>query len=1078
LPNPLDMLTAPSDDDSGTLPVVSAPRYQVWPERMIRGAGSALNTGVDVATSGVNRLTDVLMGMPEGLMQSVVSGTTLAGDVASGAQPVFDPETGHVAEPVIQRAQDMAGLAGGGALTEKPGVATLGSGPIRRPDIGALMPAPKNALKLEPIQGLNKAMPTLEMAEKVPGTPEEWASHFQELPEIKNALMLPEFKNTLDANGKATGKDVADFLKKVQAVPEKGAAPIDTSMDRRSFVRGLVSTVANAPRILKFVGKALEAQPAQVAEAVAGPKVKLVNPSAAIKYGMSPEHEKELLRYAADMMNENGDYTPKEAVTEARRMWKEEPGFMMEQHAPELWEDQVRNPDEIVSERVHKEMGLPEGPVPSDRYTEFSNRHKQLRTEMGDDLEMDLGHRYDPGTQFEIPKPVKTTEMPAVGETRFASQARDVFRTADGKTFPTRQEAMAHHKELEKGNFNPVTLRSDTSEPGAALAAAENAPAFYSALEHATTNAAQDTMSPQQWLGYLKNQPGVKKEELDWTGLEGWLGEQKGKVKKADVQQYLDAHKTELKDVTKGGLGYDDRALRAAVDDHVEEMLRDHEEEEGRPATVAERAQIRQSAEDTVRENPEEFGIKEDEASTKYSSYQLPGGENYREHLITMPKKNSNPKPTGDEAGEIAHYAEQRRRGRELTPEQQTRDDELVAKSRAFYGAEDAAPSYRSSHWDEPNVLAHVRTNDRVFPGETLPSTGKPRTLDDVITARDARAQELGNDTKRMYADDKYMGLTKDWETLARKNMAGDKTATLPATDEPRPVKSLHLEEIQSDWHQQGRKQGYKVEPTKSANELRQANKSAEDYTEGLRQKYGDDDWTTEMTPEERQTHRSLWDVVRDFPNREAMARTSGVPDAPFKTTWPELALKRMIRHAAENGYDRISWTPGEAQAARYDLSKHYDALQVYKHKEGDFSVWGKTSPNAAAQQLSMHVAPEKLPDVVGKDLAEKISQQTEDKKEYSGVDLKVGGEGMREFYDKMLPKMVEKIGKSHGVKVKTTKIKTEDVQHPDDQAPVHYFDLPQSLKDQALRKGFPLYVGSIPFPLTPVNYNPFEKKK
>ena len=29
------------------------------------------------------------------------------------------------------------------------------------------------------------------------------------------------------------------------------------------------------------------------------------------------------------------------------------------------------------------------------------------------------------------------------------------------------------------------------------------------------------------------------------------------------------------------------------------------------------------------------------------------------------------------------------------------------------------------------------------------------------------------------------------------------------------------------------------------------------------------------------------------------------VPDAPFKTTWHELTMKRMIRYAAENGYDR-----------------------------------------------------------------------------------------------------------------------------------------------------------------------------
>ena len=35
-----------------------------------------------------------------------------------------------------------------------------------------------------------------------------------------------------------------------------------------------------------------------------------------------------------------------------------------------------------------------------------------------------------------------------------------------------------------------------------------------------------------------------------------------------------------------------------------------------------------------------------------------------------------------------------------------------------------------------------------------------------------------------------------------------------------------------------------------------------------------------------------------------------GVPDAPFKKTWPDLVIKRMVREAAENGYDKLSWTP------------------------------------------------------------------------------------------------------------------------------------------------------------------------
>ena len=35
-----------------------------------------------------------------------------------------------------------------------------------------------------------------------------------------------------------------------------------------------------------------------------------------------------------------------------------------------------------------------------------------------------------------------------------------------------------------------------------------------------------------------------------------------------------------------------------------------------------------------------------------------------------------------------------------------------------------------------------------------------------------------------------------------------------------------------------------------------------------------------------------------------------------------------MLRYAAENGYDRMSWTPGEQQAERYDLGKQLDSIE------------------------------------------------------------------------------------------------------------------------------------------------------
>lgn len=49
------------------------------------------------------------------------------------------------------------------------------------------------------------------------------------------------------------------------------------------------------------------------------------------------------------------------------------------------------------------------------------------------------------------------------------------------------------------------------------------------------------------------------------------------------------------------------------------------------------------------------------------------------------------------------------------------------------------------------------------------------------------------------------------------------------------------------------------------------------------------------------------------------------VPDAPFKRSWQELGIRRLIRHAAENGIDTVAWTTGEDQVRRYGAGSSYE---------------------------------------------------------------------------------------------------------------------------------------------------------
>jgi len=229
--------------------------------------------------------------------------------------------------------------------------------------------------------------------------------------------------------------------------------------------------------------------------------------------------------------------------------------------------------------------------------------------------------------------------------------------------------------------------------------------------------------------------------------------------------------------------------------------------------------------------------------------------------------------------------------------------------------------------------------------------------------------------------------------------------------------KTLFVEEIQSDWHQAGRKRGYKTDPAIVEQMKSRKSQLLKDLTvrRGLK----------EGTPEYNIAAKEFDEL--DVKLMEIAKEGNAVPDAPYKATdkWQGLAFQRMVRHAAENGHDRIAWTPGKVQAERYDLSKQVKEVQTSK-EGGHFNlhVYDKSNHKIIDE---VGVPPEKIEEYVGKDLAKKIINEEGREKGfrrvYDGLDLQVGGEGMKEFYDKILVKNANKFGKKYGQKVEMKKI-------------------------------------------------------
>lgn len=435
---------------------------------------------------------------------------------------------------------------------------------------------------------------------------------------------------------------------------------------------------------------------------------------------------------------------------------------------------------------------------------------------------------------------------------------------------------------------------------------------FYSALEESALNLQRNKGSGQAFLNDLQKAPNVKADEIKWTGLDEFL-KTKQNVTKQEVQDYLANNRVEVQEVKS-----------------------------------------------TVPRLPgEEMPGDKGAFLPKFGQYTLPGGENYREILLTMP----NTKATRLDArraeieakGFNATEAEKNEWAsimNQLQPE--TRDIEGVSKFRGF-------PDYKSPHFDQRNILAHLRVNDRVD------------------------------------ADGKKM---------------------------------LLVEEVQSDWHQAGREKGYGREPSTFI--------LVNPETSGAVGNFA----TREEAAEFMKTSpRAEEFAQRGFFIFENKGKVN-VPDAPFKDSWYQLALKRAIQYAAENGYDRIGLTTGSQQAARFDLSKQVDRIDVESVAEVpnlqfvDIDV-------AGGQKIALEVenglvrdgefAGKRLSDVVGKEMADKISKVAQgETRSLAGEDLRIGGEGMKKYYDEIYPKFLDKYGKKWGARVGETSLGGQSLSNAD----------------------------------------------
>ena len=239
--------------------------------------------------------------------------------------------------------------------------------------------------------------------------------------------------------------------------------------------------------------------------------------------------------------------------------------------------------------------------------------------------------------------------------------------------------------------------------------------------------------------------------------------------------------------------------------------------------------------------------------------------------------------------------------------------------------------------------------------------------------------------------------------------------------------KVLVIDEIQSKRHQEGREKGYTTKKNRDIKKkIAELTNRQDDIFDTMRAREEGRVGIVNFTEEETAELKRLDEEIKQLQS-ELSANNGIIPEAPFEKNWHELAFKRILRYAAENGFDKVAWTTGEQQAERYNLGKQFDSIE----REDNPSIKGRRFTLNSANYFSFvvnedgivtesdlsEVKGKPLADVVGKDMAIRM-MTLENGDAIEGADLRIGGEGMKGFYDKMLPSFVSKYVKKWGAKV------------------------------------------------------------
>lgn len=454
---------------------------------------------------------------------------------------------------------------------------------------------------------------------------------------------------------------------------------------------------------------------------------------------------------------------------------------------------------------------------------------------------------------------------------------------------------------------------------------------FYSPLEKGIAEAKTEKATGKGWMKVLS---GVTEgDELNFTGVADFLNQNADRaISKKELTDFMANNRIEIVEVALGG-NNDRRELtekrnQAQREENYDLVVQYDNQLDKLPAT----------------------------GSTKFEQYQLEGEkEDYKEVLVTLPTDKKIAKIVEIEGKWKIQIADGSLSGTSFSTKSFAKSalKDYIDRERSYDTTNKG--TFKSSHFDEPNILVHLRMNTRT----------------------DAEGNKV-----------------------------------------------LFLEEIQSDWGQQGKREGFNKKNDELQKKYDSVSKSAELADSELKKAMRD---YREVNPQSSINDalnygngkiQKLYDRYNILESERLSMLTDVrklselTPTAPFVTdtnAWTKLGLKTALKEAVKQGADKLAWTTGEQQNERYDLSKTVQEIEYSKNNDGTYHISAVGIRSGDVLIDKEYIDLKTIEDIFGKDIAEKIKNNEGNKSgigfrgeqnmSLSGEGLKVGGKGMKGFY-------------------------------------------------------------------------------